>query len=97
MHHPHLLDTDLLHTSTAGKGCPFCCSTTAVYIKILCPQDPEIYTPLALKGSTFQHWRCATKVNLLSFALAMLTVDNCGVAGGLRGQLKEASVRVTGV
>ena len=30
-------------------------------IKILCPKDPEFYTPLALnceKGSTSQHWRC---------------------------------------
>ena len=39
---------------SAGMCCPFCCSASAGY-KILCPKDPDFYTPLGLNCKRAAH------------------------------------------
>ena len=44
-----------LYTSNAGTCCPLRRSQRQRCIKILCPKDPDFYTPLALKRAKWQH------------------------------------------
>ena len=60
-------------TSSVGMCCPFVPFSAPACIKILCPKEPDFYTPLALKTAKGQHLPALEVYKTLVFTMLLVS------------------------